>query len=167
MKKHLLTALLVAFAASAFAERPSTDELAIRLGVQSWFSARSGNNGEFNFAKLQSLYRPDFEFSEKSAGDTETASGFSAYTAMLQPIVAQVQKLDSKPSDDLRVALQGATATTTFSFQPRGTHKNGRAVNCNSRVTLTWKRHNGLWQIAREETTPLAPTSPAELATAK
>lgn len=165
--KHLLTALFVALTASAFAERPSTDELAIRLGVQSWFSARTWSNGEFNFAKLQSIYRPDLEFSEKSAGDNSKKRGLSAYTAMMQPIVERVQKLDAKPGDDVRVTLQGATATTTFTFQPQGTYKDGRPVTCSARVTLTWKRQNGLWQIAREETVPLAPIVPAELAAAK
>ena len=155
MKKHLLTALFVALAATAFADRPSTDELAIRLGVQSWFSARSWSNGKFNFAKLQSIYCPDLEFSEKSAGGTATKRGLSAYTAMMKPIVEQVQKLAAKPGDDVRVTLQGATATTTFSFQPQGTYKDGRAVTCSAHVTLTWERHNGLWQIAREETVPL------------
>lgn len=165
--KHLLTVLFVVFSASAFAERPSTDELAIRLGVQSWFSARSWSNGEFNFAKLQSIYRPDLEFSEKSAGEISTKRGLSAYTAMMQPIVERVQKLDAKPSDDVHVTLQGATATTTFNFQPQGTYKDGSAVTCSARVTLTWERHNGLWQIAREETVPLASAIPAELVTAK
>lgn len=167
MKKRLLTALFVAFTASAFAERPSTDELAIRLGVQSWFSVRSWSNGEFNFAKLQSIYHPDLEFSEKGARGTTTTHGFSAYTAMLQPIIERVQKLEANPGGDVRVTLQGTTATTTFNFQPQGTYKDGRAVTCGARVTLTWERHNGLWQIAREETVPLAPAVPAELATTK
>lgn len=165
--KHLLAALFLAFTVSAFAERPSTDELAIRLGVQSWFSARSWSDGEFNLAKLQSIYRPDLEFSEKSAGDTSMKRGLSAYTAMMQPIVERLQKLDAKPGADIRVTLQGTTATTTFNFQPRGTYKDGSAVTCGARVTLTWERQNGLWQIAREETVPLAPVVPAELATAK
>ena len=165
--KHFITALFVALTASAFGERPSTDELAIRLGVQSWFSARSWNNGGFNFAKLQSIYRPDLEFSEKSAGDTSTKRGLSAYAAMMQPIVERVQKLDAKPGDDVRVTLQGATATATFSFKPQGNYKDGRPVTCGARVTLTWERQNGLWQIAREETAPLDPIIPAELATAK
>jgi len=165
--KHLVLVFFVALTSSVFAERPSTDELAIRLGVQSWFSARSWSDGEFNLAKLQSIYRPDLEFSEKSAGEPSTKRGLSAYTAMMRPIVDRVQKLDAKPGGDVRVTLQGATATTTFSFQPQGTYKDGRAVTCSARVTLTWERHNGLWQIAREEAVPLAPTVPSELATAK
>jgi ketosteroid isomerase-like protein len=94
MRKRFLTALFVAFTANVFAERPSTDELAIRL------------------------------------------------------------------------SLRGTMATTTFNFQSQGAYQDGRAVTCGARVTLTWERHNGLWQIAREETVPLAPAIPPELAAA-
>jgi ketosteroid isomerase-like protein len=167
MKKHILAAVFVALSATAFAERPSSDELAIRLGVREWFSARSSSTGQFNFSKLQAIYRPDLEFTDPATGKSMTTRGLVAYTAILQSLVEQVQKFEAKPGDDVSVALNGSNATSSFTFRPQSIYKDGRAVTCGARVSLTWERHDGLWQIAREEIAPLAPQVPAELATAK
>jgi hypothetical protein len=158
MKKHLLAALFAALTTTAFAQRPSSDELAIRLGVQSWFSARSSSVGQFDFSKLQAIYRPDVEFTNPDTGKSASARGLEAYTALLRPMTQDLQKLDAKPGDDVSVALNGSTATSSFLYRPLGLYKDGRAVTCAALVNLTWERHNGLWQIAREQTTPLAVT---------
>jgi ketosteroid isomerase-like protein len=167
MKKHILTVVFIALSVTAFAERPSTDELAIRLGVQAWFSARSSSNGQFDFSKLPAIYRRDLEFTDPATGKFTTARGLDAYTAILRPLAEQVQKFEAKPADDVSVALNGSIATSTFTFRPQGLYKDGRPVTCGARVSLTWERHDGLWQIAREQTAPLAPQVPAEIAIVK
>ena len=167
MKKHILAAILIALSATAFAQRPSSDEVAIRLGVQAWFYARSSSNGQFDFTRLPAIYRPDLEFTDPVTGKATTARGLEAYTAILRPLVEQLHKFVAKPGDDVSVALNGSTAISTFTFRPQGTYKNGRPVECAALVSLIWERHDGLWQIAREQLVPLSPQGPAELATAK
>jgi len=167
MRKHILAAVFIALSAAALAERPSTDELAIRLGVQAWFSARSSRNGQFDFTRLPAIYRPDLEFTDPATGKAATARGLDAYTANLRSLFEQVQKFAARPGDDVSVALDGSSATSTFTFRPQGTYKDGRAITCGARVSLTWERRDGLWQIAREHSAPLAPQVPAELATAR
>ena len=166
MKKHILAAFFSALNATGFAVRPSSDEVAIRLGVREWFSARSSNSGQFDFARLQTLYRADLEFTEPGKDPSAVARGFDAYTASLGPFAGNLQKLDVKLADDLRVTLNGSSAVTEFTFRPQGTYRDGRAVTCAARVSLTWERRDGFWQIAREHAVPLAPT-PAQIATAQ
>jgi ketosteroid isomerase-like protein len=167
MKRHILAAIFIVLSATAFAQRPSSDEVAIRLGVHAWFSARSSSNGQFDFTRLAAIYRPDLEFTDPATGKATSVRGLDAYAAFLRPLVEQLQKFVAKPGDDVSVALNGSTATSTFTFRPQGTYKDGRPVECASLVNLTWVRHDGLWQIAREQLAPLAPQVPAELATAK
>lgn len=165
MKKHLLTAIFIALCVSAFAQRPSTDETAVRLGVQAWLSARSSETGRFDFSKFKALYRPDLEFTDATTGKVADVRGLSAYTARLQALTERVQNYAAVPANDLHVSMNGKSATTSFTFRSEGYYKDGNPVTCAGRVDLTWERHDGFWQIAREETTPLA--IPSKIATAK
>lgn len=164
MKQSFVAAVFAALITTALAERPSTDELAVRLGVDAWFSARTSSTGQFDFAKLKAIYRPDVEFTDPATGNSASARGFNAYAAHLQPLARQTEKLEARPGGDVSISLNGSTAMSSFTFRPQGLYKDGRAITCGARVSLTWERQNGLWQIARESTTPLPL---AELVTAK
>ena len=83
MKNHLLTAVLVALTATTFAQRPSIDETALRLGVHEWLAVRSAENGRFDFTKFKALYRPDLEFTDPATGKPLVVRGLGAYTVRL------------------------------------------------------------------------------------
>lgn len=84
MIMRTITSLLAAltFASAAFGGRPSTDETALRLGVDGWSSSR-------------------------------------------QQVIQDVQ-----------IAVDGRTATTTF------------RAGTTERITLRWEKRDGIWQLA-------------------
>ncbi len=158
MKKHILAAVFIALSATAFAERPSSDELAVRLGVRNWFLLHSTNTDQFGVNQLKAIYRPDVEFTDPAGGASAQGQGLLAYAALWQPLAQNVHKLTAKFNDEMEVSVQGTKAVTTFTFRPEGIYKDGRPLTCHTRVSLTWERRDGTWKIAREELTPLDPT---------
>lgn len=167
MKKHLLTAVLVALAASTFAQRPSIDEMAIRLGVHEWLAVRSSETGRFDFTKFKALYRPDLEFTDPATGKPADVRGLGAYTARLQPLTENVGTYAAVSEGDVRIAMNGTSATTSFTFHSQGSYKDGSPITCGGQVNLTWIRHDGFWQVAREEITPRSAKVAGEVAVAK
>lgn len=167
MKHHLLAAIFVVLGATAFAERLSTDETAVRLGAREWLSLRASETGRFDFTKLKNIYRTDLQFTDPATGNPADVRGLDAYTARLQPLVEKVQKYAAVLGNDIRVSMNGNLATTSFTFRSEGLYKDGSPVTCSGRVNLTWERRLGFWQITREETMPLNPAVPSEIATAK
>lgn len=109
MKLRTITSLIAALllASPAFAGRPTTDEVALRLGVNGWFQSRQT---------------------------------FAA------------------PGTDLHISVQGSNAVTAFRI----------SSNEGSRVTLTWEKRDGVWQVVREEmATRPAAAQPALATTAQ
>ncbi|HYR58303.1 MAG TPA: nuclear transport factor 2 family protein [Chthoniobacteraceae bacterium] len=158
MKTRILTLLGAALLlnAGALAERPTTDEMAIRLGVAAWSSGRAALSQTADIAPLKALYLPDLEATEKLNGAERTARGLAEYAALWQPFFDSLASLSAAPVGDVKLSLDGDRALTTFSFTPQGTRKDGSPLACGASITLTWKRQNGLWRIAREELAPLA-----------
>jgi ketosteroid isomerase-like protein len=167
MKTHLLAGLVLAFATAVFAERPSNDEVAVRLGVNEWLAARSTESGHLDFAKLKALYLANLEFTDPVTGEPASTRGLQAYTARLQPLLEQVQSHTAVADGDVRVVMNGDSATSVFSVQSRGVGKDGHPIACGGRVNLTWVRHDGFWQVAREEVTPLTAKAPGKVAASK
>ncbi len=161
MKKQLLTLAFAALTFTAFGERPTLDESAIRLGVRDWYLVRTARTESLDVNRLKALYRADVEFTDPTNDQPVVAHGLQAYNALWQPLVASVQNLDLKFDGKVEVAVQGSKATTAFVFRPSGTQKDGQPLNCITRVNLTWERHDGLWQIVREQLSPEKPVTPA------
>jgi ketosteroid isomerase-like protein len=166
MKRHLLAALFVALTATAFAERPSLDEMAVRIGVRDWFVLHSTNADPITVQRLKMIYRVDFAFTDPMSEAATQGQGLKAYAAIWQPLSEKVRTLVAKIDDSMKIAVNGDQAETAFTFRPEGTYKDGRPLTCQTRVTLSWERRDGQWQIIREDLAPLA-EKPAELVTAK
>ncbi|MGB8167721.1 MAG: nuclear transport factor 2 family protein [Chthoniobacteraceae bacterium] len=167
MKTHLLATIFVALSATAFAQRPSIDETAVRLGVNEWLAVRSAVAGGFDFTKFKALYLPDLEFTDPATGHAADVRGLGAYTARLQPLIEKVQTYAAVAEGDVRVSMNGSAAVTSFTFHSQGSYKDGNPITCGGRVNLTWQRRDGFWQIAREEFTPDVAKAPGDVAIAK
>jgi ketosteroid isomerase-like protein len=152
---RFFAALILFLNSVAFAERPSTDEVAIRLGVAAWFNGRTTLPQPTNAASLKALYRPELEATENVNGASSSAHGLSEYLTLWRPFFDSLASVSAAPTGDLKLSIKGDHAITTFSFVPQGTYNDGTPVTCGAHVSLTWKKHDGLWQIAREEIRPL------------
>src|SRR5260221_3324513 len=157
-----LAAFLFVLDAAVLAQRPSTDEVAIRLGVSAWFSGRTALLQAADPARLKALYLPGPEATETLTGAARTARGLQEYAALWQPFFESLTSLSAAPNGDLKLSIDGDYAVTAFSFTPQGTRKDGGPQACGARVSLTWMKHNGLWQIAREELGPIRSTLRAD-----
>lgn len=129
-----LAALLLAAANASAAERPSTDETAIRLGVTAW-SAFLKDGTSSPEAESLSLF--------------VKGSNLSARTSPTSAWLAASGSRTAQPTD-VAVDVRGDTATVTLTLITEGA-----AAKATARVALAWQRVNGLWQIAREEVAPL------------
>ncbi len=138
MSRRLITsafAALLLTATSAFAaERPSTDETAIRLGVTAWST----------FLK-DGASSPDAE----SLSLFVKGSNLSARTSPTSAWLAASGSRTAQPTD-VAVEVHGDSATVTLTLTA-----DGAAAKATARVALAWQRVNGLWQIAREEVAPV------------
>jgi ketosteroid isomerase-like protein len=168
MKKFLFVTAFIAWTMTALAGRPTTDEMAARLGVQAWFSTHSPTPGSMDVTHLKAIYRPEIEFTNPVSANAATEHGVKAYSAVWQPLADSVETFSAKLGDDLQVTTQGSKIVTTFTYRPQGVYKDGRQLSCNTRVSLTWERPEGFWQITREVLTPLDPaTATPSVATTK
>jgi len=150
-----LAAALLALSALAHAERPSSDEVALRLGVDAWLNNRAAVAPAAVSASLKMLYRPDAVATELLSGAPKTAMGWTAYVALWQPFFSSVSSFAAKPANDLKISVQGDRAVTDFSFASQGAYKDGRPLTCAAAVNLNWTRTEGVWQIAQEELRPI------------
>jgi ketosteroid isomerase-like protein len=139
----------------------------VRLGVNEWLAVRSSETGRFDFTKFKSLYRPDLEFTDPATGKAADVRGLGAYTERLQPLTENVRVYTANSEGDVRIVMNGTSATTSFTFHAQGIYKDGNPIACGGRVNLTWIRHEGFWQVAREEITPLTAKAAGEVAAAK
>lgn len=153
-----LAATLLALKALAHAERPSSDEVALRLGVDAWVNNRAVVAPAQVSASLKPLYRSDAVATELLSGTLKTAQGWADYVALWQPFFSSVSSFHVKPANDLKISVQGDRAVTGFSFASQGAYKDGRPLTCAAAVNLTWARTEGVWQIAQEELRPLDPS---------
>lgn len=139
LSKLILAAVLAVAPAVHSAERFSSDETAIRMGVEAWLNAWSTNMERPDSRYLPSLYSADLRVSK---------------TVPPKPaVLAQFDRWTAKRADDLALALQSGRATTTFTFTPEGVDKSGQPLRVRAQVILVWERRDGLWQIARQDTT--------------
>jgi len=150
-----LFAALLALSALARAERPSSDEVAIRLGVDAWLNERTAVAPAAVPRSLKALYRSDLVATELLSGTLNTAQGWTGYVALWQPFFSSVSSFSAKSGNNLKISVQGDRAVTDFSFASQGAYKDGRPLTCAANVNLTWTRTEGVWQIAREELRPI------------
>jgi len=155
MKRPLLpyafVALLIFSGSRAAADRPSTDETAIRLGVSAW-SAPWKNSAPSASAGSNKLFVSRSNLIARTSPTAAWLATFSTWTA--QPA-------------DVAVTTHGDEALATFVLHAEGTDQAGATQKAAARITLTWQRINGLWQIAREQAVPLTSAVAAEWVTAK
>ncbi len=115
--------------------------------------------------RLKAIYRADVEFDDPANGGSSRGHGSQAYASVWRPLSPSVQNFDAKVSEDIKVSVEGAKATTTFNFRAEGARKDSRPLTGHARVRLTWQRDDGVWQIIREELTRLTADA-ADVATA-
>ena len=126
MKTSLrLSILAVAFAAvtSVFAaDRWSSDEMAVRMGVNSWLTLWTQPTPAADSVKSLYATRPSDELS-------------AAVKSAPQPLPSAI----GQPGR-VAVNMQGDRATTTFNLNPER----------RTLIVLTWERRDGLWRIVQE-----------------
>jgi hypothetical protein len=133
MKLNFLPLVLIAAIAItsrlSAADRWSTDETAVRMGVSAWFSLWSRPTSIPDAAGVKALY----------------AVKPSAEIPVTLQTASRAGLLDSSqnPPAQFTVTMQGDRAVTTFRLP-------------SAHVMLTWERRAGLWQIVRESITPEA-----------
>ena len=139
----VLTAALATVTQLSAADRWSTDETAVRMGVQSWLSLWARPTASTGDPEVKGLYatQPD---------------------ATLPGVVQAAVRAGALPSamnhpGKFAVSLEGDRAVVTFQLRPQGSASAESAGSADSRVVLTWERRSGLWQIVRESIT----TTPA------
>jgi hypothetical protein len=130
--KLLLQAFIVVatFAATSLtfaADRWSSDEMAVRMGVNSWLALWT---------------RPG-----AAPGDLQLKSLYATRPSMSLPTVVQAAgQAGSLPSavgqpERVAVRMEGERAVTTFDLDPQ---------QRSTQVVLTWERRSGLWRIVQE-----------------
>jgi hypothetical protein len=143
MQKHIakfvLAALLAATPVVHAVERLSSDETAIRMGVEAWLNAWSTNAERPDSRYLPKLYSADLRVSKTVPPKPAVLAPFDRWTA--------------KRADDLMVVMRGGQATTTFTFVPEGVDQSGQPLKTRAQVILVWERRDGFWQIVRQQTT--------------
>lgn len=117
------------------AERWSTDEIAIRMGVNSWLALWSRPAVAMNDRQVKDLYATQPSAALPALVQTASKAG-GLPSAMNQP-------------ERIAVNVQGDRATTTFDLAaPRG-----------GSIVLTWERRAGLWRIVQETLPAISSTS--------
>jgi ketosteroid isomerase-like protein len=160
MKTHILTgvaALLMAFAPFASAERPSTDELALRTGVTAWTSAWDSLVGNRSLGQLASLYRTDLV----TTGLDTSMKSWTEYAVAARSYADGLKSFAAGAVEDLRVNFADGWGTTSFRLHPRTVLADGREELRDTNVRLTWVKTGGYWQIAQQHIvcTPVAPAT--------
>lgn len=132
LKVFVLVATLAGTNLTFAADRWSSDEMAVRMGVNSWLSLWTRSGAAPGALELKGLYA-------------------ISPSASLPAVVQTAQQAGSLPSavsqpERVAVRMDGERAVTTFDLDPqqRGTQ-----------VVLTWERRAGLWRIV-QETIPAA-----------
>ncbi len=124
----LLLSATLAFATHGFAaERWSSDELAVRMGVHAWFSLWTRPAATASDPKVRSLYATQPIASLPAAVQTATQAG---------ALPSAMQK-----NDRVTVAIEGDRAVSTVDL-------------VSQKAVLIWERRAGLWRIAQETITP-------------
>ena len=124
----LLLSASLAFATHGFAaDRWSSDELAVRMGVNAWFSLWARPAATASDPNAKSLYATQPSPSLPAA--VQTASQAATLPSAMQQ------------NDRIAVALQGNRAITTVDL-------------ASQKAVLTWERRSGLWRIVQETFTP-------------
>ena len=123
-----LLALALAVATPVFAaDRWSSDEVAVRMGVNAWLSLWARPAATAGDPNVKTLYATQPSASLPATVQTASQAG-ALPSAML-------------PSDRVTVAMQGDRAVTTFDLDQK-------------KIALTWERRVGLWRIVQEAITP-------------
>lgn len=153
MKKRIFVSTAVALLTAAslsFAERPSSDETALQMGVHTWLAGRNAVAGRTDLNRLQPIYSADVEATAGGA----TLKGWSAYLAAWQPKLVELEKNHFTRGGDLKLTLEKNTATTAFEVRSEGLSRAKQPVGSVAQVTLEWERRKGLWVIVRENVVP-------------
>jgi hypothetical protein len=148
MKLHLrpliLAAALAAVSHLSASDRWSTDETAVRMGVNAWFSVWA---------------RPT-----TAAGDREVKNLYATEPSAQSPALVQKASLAASlpsamsKSRLVAVTVHGDRAVTTFLLRPNGPATNEGQATAPSQVVLTWERRSGRWRIVQEAITPVSET---------
>jgi putative heme iron utilization protein len=135
LQVFVLVATVAATNLSFAAERWSTDEVAIRMGVNSWLAVWSRPTVAVNDRQVKDLYA-------------------TQPSATLPALVQKASKTGGLPSamnqpERIAVNVQGDRATTTFDL----------AAQRGGSIVLTWERRAGLWRIVQETLPAISSTS--------
>jgi hypothetical protein len=124
----LLLSAMFAFAAHGVAaDRWSSDEVAVRMGVNAWLSLWTRPLAASSEPGVRSLYAT--QPSPALAAAVQTASQTGALPSAMHQ------------NDRVAVAMHGNRAITTVELATR-------------KVALTWERRSGLWRIVEESIAP-------------
>jgi hypothetical protein len=141
-----LAAALIAFAPFASAQRPSTDELALRTGVTAWVGTWDLLEKDRNLTQLASLYRPNLI----TLGAEGPLKSWSEYAASARGYAQQLSTFAAGAIQDLRVNFTDGRGITTFRLNPRTILADGREERRTTEVRFVWEKAAGVWQIAEQ-----------------
>jgi hypothetical protein len=127
LKVFVLAATLATSSLSFAADRWSSDEMAVRMGVNSWLTLWMRSGSAPGALELKSLYATSPSASLPAAVQAAGQSG-SLPSAVGQP-------------ERVAVRMEGERAVATFDLDPQ---------QRGSQVVLTWERRAGLWRIVQE-----------------
>lgn len=143
-----LAVALVAFAPFASAQRPSTDELALRTGVTAWVGVWDLLEKDRNLTQLASLYRSNLV----TLGTPGPLKSWSEYAASARSYAQQLSTFAAGTIEDLRVNFADGRGVTTFRLNPRTILTDGREERRTTEVRFVWeKAAGGVWQIAEQQ----------------
>lgn len=142
-----LAASLIALAPFAMAQRPSTDELALRTGVTAWVGAWDSLAKDRGLTQLANLYRADLV----TLGAEGPLKSWSEYAAAARGYAQQLNTFVAGAIEDLRVNFADGRGVTTFRLQPRTVLADGREERRTTEVRFVWEKAEGVWQIAEQK----------------
>jgi len=142
-----LAAALVAFVPLASAQRPSTDELALRTGVTAWVGAWDLLEKDRNLTQLASLYRSNLI----TLGAEGPLKSWNEYAASARSYAQQLSTFAAGTIEDLRVNFADGRGVTTFRLNPRTVLTDGREERRTTDVRFVWEKADGVWRIAEQQ----------------
>jgi hypothetical protein len=134
----IAAALSVTVATSRGADRPSSDEVAVRMGVDAWFALWSQSTATPDAARVRALYAAE------NGTQLPTAIEAASRTGLIRS--------GASGPDNLAVTMGGDRAVSAFRLQVQEPSAGGG--NRSAQVVLTWERRAGLWQIVHETIQP-------------
>ncbi len=140
LRPFFLIASLAAIAQLSAADRWSSDETAVRMGLNAWFSIWTRPGATAGDPEVKTLYATPPSASLPAVVQTASRAG-ALPSAMSQP-------------ERFAVTMQGDRAISSFTLAPQKSAGGEALADPAAQVVLTWERRSGMWQIVRETITP-------------